>query len=957
MKKFIYFLFLLILIPVSVFGQITGTGLYDDPYTGTLTIGTQTISSSTPVYFDQLGVSGGILVIGAGTTLFAVNTTSQITITSTGSFYAVGSSGNIITFSADNDGDGVPIDGETWKNILFDHSTGTSIIDNAIIERGAGDDNSGWGGGIYIHGNNITIRNSTIRNCNISGDGGGIYLLPTGANVTLQNLIIHDNSATGNGGGMVFDGEADATVTGCEIYNNSATTGYGVFFSYPGTISNSLIYNHASGEGVYISDIVNGVSLKNCVIYNNFVGIYFSGVGNAVNCDVVGNSTGLTSENPLASKIVNTVLFGNTTQYNIFPGASMELANCGIQGGLAGGTSGGGNITLSASNVADTGPNFVTPFSNLHINAAISPLVDGGISSYSGITAPSTDIEGKSRIGTLDIGAYEFFYYIWTGAASTTTWTTSGNWLGSPASVPTTIHENKVVIPKGCLFYPTASVLILENRSSLTIQPQAGLTVTGGTTIGSGCIFLLESDATGSASFIPTTAPSGPIIVKLFLAGGGTPNYKWHYVTTPSNGYSLAALTTDINNPFNLLNYMENRVLTDKSQGWNWFDGYGGTPGFVNLQTSKGYNVYVTTDQTATFTSSTIRGATPDFVNSSITCGAGDTNIRGWNLIGNPYTSAVDANMFILTPRFIDRSIYFTMDNQYMSWNTFTNLGLNGATNIVLPLQGFFVHSGSESGSKSVTIPASCRTYTTNSFYKGSKASDETKGSFDFPYLKFNVSDAVGYTDESIVYFFNDATTSFDTDYDAYKLFNEDQSKPQIYTVSDNISFGINGLPIPDKITTVPLNIRIGVAKDYTINVLNLENLTDCKVTLIHGTNRIDLKANPSYTFSAVVGTITDMAVEFDMSVPTDVNVPSKDQTACWYSNGNVFIKTDLAGFADNSTVLIYDLNGKVVFSKSNISLVTGETVEIPVSLNNGFYITSVTNKNIRLAKKMVISY
>jgi hypothetical protein len=180
---------------------------------------------------------------------------------------------------------------------------------------------------------------------------------------------------------------------------------------------------------------------------------------------------------------------------------------------------------------------------------------------------------------------------------------------------------------------------------------------------------------------------------------------------------------------------------------------------------------------------------------------------------------------------------------------------------------------------------------------------------------------------------------------------------PQIYSVSDNISFGINGLPFPDKITTVPLNIRIGVAKDYTINVLNLENLSDCKVTLIHGTKRIDLKANPSYTFSAAVGTITDMAVEFDMSVPTDVNVPSKDQTACWYSNGNVFIKTDLAGFADNSTVLIYDLNGKVVFSKSNISLVTGETVEIPVSLNNGFYITSVTNKNIRLAKKMVISY
>ena len=188
-------------------------------------------------------------------------------------------------------------------------------------------------------------------------------------------------------------------------------------------------------------------------------------------------------------------------------------------------------------------------------------------------------------------------------------------------------------------------------------------------------------------------------------------------------------------------------------------------------------------------------------------------------------------------------------------------------------------------------------------------------------------------------------------------MFGDNQANPQIYTISDNINLGINGLPIHDKITVVPLNLRIGVAKNYTINVLDIQNLTDSKVTLIHGTNRIDLKANPSYTFSAAAGTITDMAVEFDMSIATDVNVASKDQSVCWYSNGSVLIKTGLAGFEDNYSVVIYDVTGKVVFRKNNVSLGKGETVEIPVSLDNGLYITNVSNKNIKWSKKLVISH
>jgi hypothetical protein len=512
-----------------------------------------------------------------------------------------------------------------------------------------------------------------------------------------------------------------------------------------------------------------------------------------------------------------------------------------------------------------------------------------------------------------------------------------------------------VLIPKSRPNYPTVSDLSLSTRSVLTMEPQTGLTVTGATSVGTGCTFTLESDATGSANFVTGSSVTGNVIVKLFLAGGGNPNYRWHYVTTPFNDYTKSALTTDINNSYDLLNYREDLVTTDKAQGWNWHDANGGTPGFSTLLTSRGYNVYIASDQTAKFTGTPLPGNS--ITNSSITAGAGDISIRGWNLIGNPFTSAVNANSFVLSPRIVDKAIYFTKDNQYLSWNTSLGTGVGqGVSNIVLPLQGFFVHANNTPpGGKSVLIPASCRLYTTNSLYKGYQITPKSQTGYSFPILKFSVSDGVSLYDDAIIFFFNDATTSFDTDYDAYKLFSENPAYPQIYTKSDNINFSMNALQPPATKITVPVNVRIGVAKSYTFNVVNLENLTEYNVTLIHGTNRIDLKSTPSYTFSAPVGTITDMNIEFALPNGVDDNQSLKDQSACWYSNGTLFIKSGRDGFENNTEVNVMDLNGRKVFSDNKTSFIKGEAAGLPLNLKTGVYMVSISNNNRRVVKKIVV--
>lgn len=927
-----------------------------------------TISSSTTWNgYDIVYVNGNITIGTGGTLNIAPNTTGTnaganlpvyivftgtygITITGTGALNVNGTSLRNIHFNADKNTNYIFDAGETWKNIYFSGSSGTSVIENAIIEYGTG--SPGFGGGIRIIGTGITVKNSIIRNCLSSNDGGGVYARPNplvGGIINLENLNVNNNSATTGGGIYIYSG---INLTGCDISGNTATSGAGIYFRSTGSISNSKIYNHTSGQGIYSNlDDASGY-ITNCLISNNSVGIQFYGTRNVVNTDIVNNVTGVTSSSSIAPKLVNVVLWNTTIEYSLDAGGQLELGYCGIKGGLIGGTDGGGNKTLSSNNTDITGPNFVDPLaSNFHINSWVSPLVDGGTSSYSSLSIPGTDIEGRASLITKDIGAFEFLYFVWTGGASTTVWSTPGNWQGSPSFVPTTISENKVFIPSGLSFYPTTSSLTLQNRSSLTIQPLAGLTVTGSTTVGSGCSFILKSSASGSANFITGTSVSGTFNIELFLPGGGDPNFKWHYVTTPVDGAGKVVLTDNINNPYNLLNYFESKVNTNKMEGWNWHDGDRGSTIFNTLRTDFGYNVYVSSDQTAVFSGTVLVGN--EYSNTNISCGALDPSLSGWNLVGNPFTSSVDINNLTFGVD-VESVVYFTKDNGYSSYNITTQQGLNGATNIISPLQGFFVHV-LDGWDQYVGIPASSRIYSSQPLQKGGTSENNTKGTINYPLLKLNVSDGSSLTDETLIYFFNDATQGFDRKYDGYKMLSNNSLRPQIYSKINTIEFGMNGLPINENITTVPLRIRIGEAKNYTINILDLQNLTDCKVTLIHGMNRIDLKTNPSYTFSAVVGTISDMSIEFE-SLTTDIDLPSKDQTTCWYSNGSVFITTGLAGFENNSSVLIYDANGRAVYSKSNVSLGKGVTVEIPVSLTSGFYITTVLNKNIKLSKKMVIA-
>ncbi|GAH12124.1 unnamed protein product, partial [marine sediment metagenome] len=186
MMKKTYILLLVLLIPLAMFGQLSGDGTYSNPFSGTL----EPIDTEAPDYPDTtwagtVYINGDVtiddeeLMISSGTNIIFVAENADLIINGTGQLTADGTSGSMITFTADHDNDsnygedaadnGAGDWDERWGHISFQSmgAAGASIIDYCIIEFG---DVSGsslpnrYGGAIHTDFSNLTISNCILRN-------------------------------------------------------------------------------------------------------------------------------------------------------------------------------------------------------------------------------------------------------------------------------------------------------------------------------------------------------------------------------------------------------------------------------------------------------------------------------------------------------------------------------------------------------------------------------------------------------------------------------------------------------------------------------------------------------------------------------------------------------------------------------------------------------------------------
>jgi endonuclease I len=417
--------------------------------------------------------------------------------------------------------------------------------------------------------------------------------------------------------------------------------------------------------------------------------------------------------------------------------------------------------------------------------------------------------------------------FTWTGTTSSD-WFTSSNW--NLSRIPS--YSASVVIDNTASNMPViadplsegneagAYNITIQSGASLTIAPSGKMTIQNSVTLNSPDEFIIQSTDAGAGSLI--FAGTGfEATVERYLIGS-----QWHYMFAP-----LSEVIPSTFGTHNIYSYDE----TQKDY-WDATTNYG-ISGWTSeteslmLPNSKGFihNRYGQSSATVSLTGGMLKSADKTFTVSHTESGTGSVNengvtedwtyFDGWNLVGNPFTSAIDWDA--VTKTNIESGIYvFDGSNYqyYISGGTDSpyNIGitLNGGSRYIPAGQGFMVKANAGGGS--FTIPAAARLHNSQNFWKKSENS--------VPNLLRIYIAKDGFTDESVFRTLPEETgvsNEHDGNYDAYKMFSLDKSKAQIFTQSADGAnlYAVNSMTEISNYRKVPIGLYISEAGEYQIGI------------------------------------------------------------------------------------------------------------------------------------------
>jgi hypothetical protein len=925
MKK-ILIVFIFITLPVFVHAQLSGSGTYADPWSGTLA-GDATWSGTKYINGD-ITVDNEKLTISAGAIIIFLAEGADLIITGTGSLDASGTSGSKITITSDDDNDGVYGEsGERWGHIYFNlpNESNQSKIDYCIIEFGdvhTFTDYQGYGGAVHSNFSNLIISNSTLRN-NYSKWGGAVFVNAS-KNPTIKNCYIYNNKSDRGGGGVYCWNSSSSVIENCIFDSNQC-------------LETSISYYTGGGLAAQ-----TGCSIKvvNCTFVNN------------TSTRTEGQSLFLHSS--LNSRVINSIFWGSSAKqiycYGTTP-ASI-IVNCAYRGITYTTGTPVSPVILNSVNDASDGPNFnATDGSDWSIKY-VSPCRDAGVNSYTGVTIPSTDYIGNPTVYTKDIGAYEVQYSRWKTTASSTDWTTAANWDGG---VPTSSRD--VVVPTGATNYPTGSPtqdFTLGAGKLMIMEPGSRLTLDDLTNDGT---LKMNASSSGFASLIINSYTRGTGAteeIQLYLTGGGNEgddNFKWHYISTPVSSLStnvFTAVTPD------LAQFIESRPTLSLLQGWVAYDGYQyssgemGGPTFNTLNPGQGYDFFDYSDHLFTFSG--------DFNTSDAAMNldySGIPYLHGFNLLGNPYSSGLDWNdiansVYFAYPVNTSKGVYFTRDNVQCTY--IGGVGIPGdVTGIIPPMQGFF--NKTYSSGNMITIPAAARTHANiHSTYKGESS---------IPLIRLAIFENSISGDETVVRFDDEAKSDLDNDFDALKMFLS-ANRTAIYSSMSGTNYVINGQPFPDTLLEVPLVVNVTSSGNHKISTIQIQNLLNYKVVLKDNVTGLttNLRSRPEVTFSAPAGLISNRFILKIIDIFTGIEDPVVPDGAfnIYYGYDFINIRT-LADEWDgkSGSLRVLDLTGKSVADIQNAEFSKNSVIQIPAPYSKGLYIVEIRSGINRYVGKVII--
>ncbi|PUU70833.1 T9SS C-terminal target domain-containing protein [Flavobacterium sp. WLB] len=498
---------------------------------------------------------------------------------------------------------------------------------------------------------------------------------------------------------------------------------------------------------------------------------------------------------------------------------------------------------------------------------------------------------------------------------SSTTWNGTAWSNGTPTATKRAVFTGAFAISADL----TACSCTINSGVNMTVPSGRTLTITNSLNVNSGGSLTFDNNA----SLVQTTNAVN------------TGNITYLRSTTPVNRYDYVYWSIPVTaTPGMTLHDLSPTTLADKYQSFNpssgWVTSYNGTlvmtPGQGYIIRGPQGNVSPAVFQ-ASFT------GVPNNGNITVTPVA-----TKWNLIGNPYPSAIDADRLI-NDAGVGALYFWTHSNQPDEntngnatynydpddYSVYTLSGSTGTSNgppasgKIAAAQGFFFKA---STGNNVVFTNSMRISGNNSqFFKTAQTNLEKNR------LWLNISNATGLYKQVLIGYIEGATNSWDQNYDAATL--NGSVNLDFYSLNDAKKLTIQGRGLPFEDTDlIPLGYRTAVAGEFTIAIDHTDGLLNDQAVYLEDKKAgtiYDLKAG-NYKFTTEIGTFTDRFVlrYTNKTLGTGDFENVKDGLLVSVKDKAIKVTSSKENIKE---VSVFDITGKLLYNKKKVG-----TTELSIS-------------------------
>ncbi|BDU23966.1 T9SS sorting signal type C domain-containing protein [Flavobacterium sp. GSB-24] len=454
----------------------------------------------------------------------------------------------------------------------------------------------------------------------------------------------------------------------------------------------------------------------------------------------------------------------------------------------------------------------------------------------------------------------------------------------------------------------TICSLIVNSGAFVTIPSGVTLTITNSVTTNGQLIFENNSSLVQTTNAVNT----GDIVYKRATS---VRRYDLTYWSTPVTkpGFTLYNLSPD--------------TLGDKFSYYDpnaaaWMINYNGT---MVMEIGKSYNVrapqYFDINTPSIFTA--VFTGVPNNGDISVNTVSGK-----WNLIGNPFPSAIDADQLMAENPNLG-SLYFwghnalptqsvPGDNKFYYSNDFTAYNATGTAGgdglpfdgYIAAAQGFFAKpaAGTIIFNNHIRRPGN-----NTQFYKTSESTVEKNR------LWLNMTHADGILKQALVGYVQGATNTIDVNYDAVTM--GANAYIDFYSISESKKLTIQGRALPfDTSDLVPLGYKALIEGDFTIAIDHADGFFDTQAVYLEDktTGKITDLRKENYTFKTAIGTFTDRFVlrYTSKTLGTDDFENISDGILVSVKNKVVRISSKEA----LKEVKIFDIGAQLLYSKNRVN-------------------------------------